>query len=182
MTQRLGRRFPVRQLRSPLRQDLRVCADAAERRPQGPSPSHAFGAQGSGIHLPSTSGCHLVGNRRPPGPSGTGGGSRMLPVNGVGEPWCGRTACRRSRQRGLETEQPGHGHDSEAACGPSPGKVAAGPNTRNATAQPSTLPGSYGWADAARRGRTMARAPPGHGDFEVGSCAGSCDKSAGFGV
>ena len=43
MTQRLGRLFPVRQLRSPLRQDLRVCADAAERFVKGRRPATRSG-------------------------------------------------------------------------------------------------------------------------------------------
>jgi hypothetical protein len=53
----------------------------------------------------------------------------MPAVNDVGEPCAGEPHARFDG-RGLETEQPGHGHGSEAARRRKPGKSGTGPNAR----------------------------------------------------
>ena len=65
---RLGRLLPVRQLRGPLRQDQRVCADAAGTvHQQAAPPQPRVRAVGGGIRLTRPARPdHLVGNRRRP--------------------------------------------------------------------------------------------------------------------
>ena len=74
---------------------------------------------------------HLVGNRRrPPGPSGTGGGKPNAAVNGVGEPCAGEPHARFEAAGAWKRSDLAMITAVKRPAGESRGKVAAGPNAR----------------------------------------------------
>jgi RNA-directed DNA polymerase len=77
-----------------------------------------------------------------PGPSGTGGQSRMLAVNGVGEPCAGEPHARFDAARAGNGAS-GQSHRNEAAHRGNPGKSGYGPNAgqrHRASPRPYTMP------------------------------------------